>query len=112
MLFFPGSRGPHGLDVHIATWKHSAMNYAIATWKHSAMNYAHVLCDSDDKTVTVSLQRYVTIEEASYKMLPEMYHKSTDISEAFEDSLRNLSRHDHPINESYESQKSSDDATV
>ena len=45
------------------------------------MNYAHVLCDSDDKTVTVSLQRYVTIEEASYKMLLEMYHKSTDISE-------------------------------
>ena len=61
--------------------------------KNSAMNYAHVLLDSDDNAVTVFLKQRITIEETAgrYKMLLETYNKLMHISEAFEDSLQNLS---------------------
>ena len=62
--------------------------------KYSAMNLAHVSRASDDNAVTVFLQQCVTIKETAgnYKMFLEIYNKLMHISEAFEDSLQNLSQ--------------------
>ena len=73
------------------------------------MKFAHVLRDGDDDAVTVFLQQYVIIEETNYKMLLEPYNKRMNISEVFEDTLRNLRQKradiNHPVNEPDESQK-------
>ena len=75
------------------------------------MNYAHVLLDSDDNALTVSLQQCVTIEETAGS-----YNKRIHISETFEDSLQNLRQERaytyHPINDSDESHEISSDDTI